>query len=377
MRDGDAKRYGGKGVTQAVKHVNTEIREALLGKNAADQTDIDNTMLALDGTDNKSKLGANAMLAVSMACARAAAANEGKPLYAYLSKDKNYLMPVPMMNIINGGAHADNSVDLQEFMVMPVGAPSMAEAIRYGAEVFHTLKKVLHAKGMNTSVGDEGGFAPDLPSNEAAIEVILEAIDKAGYKAGEDIMIAIDAASSEFYKDGKYVLASENKSLSASEFIDVLEDWVNKYPIISIEDGLAEDDWDGWKEITERLGNKIQLVGDDLYVTNTKIFQEGIDKHIANSILIKVNQIGTLTETLAAIDMAKKAGYTAVISHRSGETEDTTIADLAVATSVGQIKTGSMSRSDRVAKYNQLIRISEELGDKAIFPGRKAFYNLK
>ena len=377
LRDGDTKRYGGKGVTQAVKHVNTEIREALLGKNAADQTDIDTTMLALDGTDNKSKLGANAMLAVSMACARAAAANEGKPLYAYLSKDKNYLMPVPMMNIINGGAHADNSVDLQEFMVMPVGAPSMAEAIRYGAEVFHTLKKVLHAKGMNTSVGDEGGFAPDLPSNEAAIEVILEAIDKAGYKAGEDIMIAIDAASSEFYKDGKYVLASENKSLSASEFIDVLEDWVNKYPIISIEDGLAEDDWDGWKEITERLGNKIQLVGDDLYVTNTKIFQQGIDKHIANSILIKVNQIGTLTETLAAIDMAKQAGYTAVISHRSGETEDTTIADLAVATSVGQIKTGSMSRSDRVAKYNQLIRISEELGDKAIFPGRKAFYNLK
>jgi len=377
MRDGDAKRYGGKGVTQAVKHVNTEIREALLGKNAADQTDIDNTMLALDGTDNKSKLGANALLAVSMACARAAAANEGKPLYAYLSKDKNYLMPVPMMNIINGGAHADNSVDLQEFMVMPVGAPSVAEAIRYGAEVFHALKKVLHDKGMNTAVGDEGGFAPDLPSNEAAIEIILEAIDKAGYKAGEDIMIAIDAASSEFYKDGKYVLASENKSLSASEFIDVLEDWVNKYPIISIEDGLAEDDWDGWKEITERLGNKIQLVGDDLFVTNTKIFQEGIDKHIANSILIKVNQIGTLTETLAAIDMAKKAGYTAVISHRSGETEDTTIADLAVATSAGQIKTGSMSRSDRVAKYNQLIRISEELGDKATFPGRKAFYNLK
>jgi enolase len=377
MRDGDAKRYGGKGVTQAVKHVNTEIREALLGKNAANQTDIDNTMLALDGTDNKSKLGANALLAVSMACARAAAANEGKPLYAYLSKDKNYLMPVPMMNIINGGAHADNSVDLQEFMVMPVGAPSMAEAIRYGAEVFHALKKVLHDKGMNTAVGDEGGFAPDLPSNEAAIEVILEAVDKAGYKAGEDIMIAIDAASSEFYKDGKYVLASENKSLSASEFIDVLEDWVNKYPIISIEDGLAEDDWDGWKEITERLGNKVQLVGDDLFVTNTKIFQEGIDKHIANSILIKVNQIGTLTETLAAIDMAKQAGYTAVISHRSGETEDTTIADLAVATSAGQIKTGSMSRSDRVAKYNQLIRISEELGDKATFPGRKAFYNLK
>lgn len=377
LRDGDPKRYGGKGVTQAVKNINTEIREALLGKNAADQTDIDNTMLALDGTENKSKLGANALLAVSMACARAAAANEGKPLYAYLSKDKNYLMPVPMMNIINGGVHADNSIDLQEFMIMPVGAPSMAEAIRYGAEVFHALKKVLHDKGMNTSVGDEGGFAPNLPSNESAIEVILEAIDKAGYKAGKDIMIAIDAASSEFYKDGKYVLASENKSLSASEFIDVLEDWLNKYPIISIEDGLAEDDWDGWKEITERLGNKVQLVGDDLFVTNTKIFKEGIDKHIANSILIKVNQIGTLTETIAAIDMAKQAGYTAVISHRSGETEDTTIADLAVATSAGQIKTGSMSRSDRVAKYNQLIRISEELGDKATFPGRKAFYNLK
>ena len=376
LRDGDAKRYGGKGVTQAVNHVNNEIREALLGKDAADQSDIDNTMLALDGTENKSKLGANALLAVSMACARAAAINEGKPLYEYLNTGDDHLMPVPMMNIINGGAHADNSVDLQEFMVMPVGAPSMAEAIRDGAEVFHALKKVLHDKGMNTAVGDEGGFAPDLPSNEAAIEVILEAIDKAGYKAGEDIMIAIDAASSEFYKDGKYVLASENKSLSASEFIDVLEDWVNKYPIISIEDGLAEDDWDGWKLITERLGDKVQLVGDDLFVTNTRIFEEGINKNIANSILIKVNQIGTLTETLAAIDMAKKAGYTAVISHRSGETEDTTIADLAVATSAGQIKTGSMSRSDRVAKYNQLIRISEELGDKATFPGRKAFYNL-
>ncbi len=376
LRDGDAKRYGGKGVTQAVNHVNNEIREALLGKDAADQSDIDNTMLALDGTENKSKLGANALLAVSMACARAAAINEGKPLYEYLNTGDDHLMPVPMMNIINGGAHADNSVDLQEFMVMPVGAPSMAEAIRYGAEVFHALKKVLHDKGMNTAVGDEGGFAPDLPSNEAAIEVILEAIDKAGYKAGEDIMIAIDAASSEFYKDGKYVLASENKSLSASEFIDVLEDWVNKYPIISIEDGLAEDDWDGWKLITERLGDKVQLVGDDLFVTNTRIFEEGINKKIANSILIKVNQIGTLTETLAAIDMAKKAGYTAVISHRSGETEDTTIADLAVATSSGQIKPGSMSRSDRVAKYNQLIRISEELGDKATFPGRKAFYNL-
>jgi enolase len=286
-------------------------------------------------------------------------------------------MPVPMMNIINGGAHADNSVDLQEFMIMPVGAPTVNEAIRYGAEVFHALKKVLHDKGMNTSVGDEGGFAPDLPSNESAIEVILEAIAKAGYRAGKDIFIAIDAASSEFYKDGKYVLASENKTLSASEFIDVLEEWCNKYPIISVEDGMAEDDWDGWKELTERLGNKVQLVGDDLFVTNTEIFKQGIDKGIANSILIKVNQIGTLTETLAAIEMAKQAGYTAVISHRSGETEDTTIADLAVATGAGQIKTGSMSRSDRVAKYNQLIRIAEGLGDVAVFPGQDAFYNMR
>jgi len=316
------------------------------------------------------------LLAVSLANAHAAAADAGKPLYAYLSADGNYQMPVPMMNIINGGEHADNSIDLQEFMVMPVGVANIQDAIRCGAEIFHALKSVLTAQGMNTAVGDEGGFAPDLPSNESAIEVILTAIEQAGYKAGEDVMIAIDAASSEFYKNGKYVLAAEGKTLSASEFIDILESWVDKYPIISIEDGLAEDDWQGWAELTQRLGHKVQLVGDDLYVTNTSIFKEGIEKNIANSILIKVNQIGTLTETLAAIDMARKANYTAVISHRSGETEDTTIADLAVATATGQIKTGSMSRSDRVAKYNQLLRIAEQLGDKAVYPGRKAFYNL-
>ncbi len=377
LRDGDAKRYGGKGVLKAVGHVNNDIREALLGKDAADQADIDQTMIELDGTPNKAKLGANAILAVSMACARAAAADDGQALHEYLHTGEDFRMPVPMMNIINGGAHADNSVDLQEFMIMPVGAPTMAEAIRYGAEVFHTLKKVLHDKGLNTAVGDEGGFAPDLASNEEAIEVILQAIDQAGYRAGEDIMIAIDAASSEFCKDGQYVLASENKTLSAGEFVDLLEGWVDKYPIISIEDGMDENDWDGWKLLTERLGKKVQLVGDDLFVTNTEIFRQGIDKGIANSILIKVNQIGTLTETLAAIDMAKKAGYTAVISHRSGETEDTTIADLAVATCTGQIKTGSMSRSDRVAKYNQLLRIAERLGDKAVYPGRDAFVNLK
>ena len=376
LRDGDKSRFGGKGVLKAVGHVNNEIAQALIGQDASAQQTIDDIMIKLDGTHNKSKLGANALLAVSMACAKAAAIDAGKPLYEYLATESSFAMPVPMMNIINGGEHANNSIDLQEFMIMPVGAPSLAEALRQGAEVFHALKKVLDDKGMNTAVGDEGGFAPNLSSNESAIEVILEAIDKAGYKAGKDIFIAIDAASSEFYKDGKYVLASEGKTLSASQFIDVLEDWVNKYPIISIEDGLAEDDWEGWKELTERLGKKVQLVGDDLFVTNTNIFKEGIEKNIANSILIKVNQIGTLTETLAAIDMAKKAGYTAVISHRSGETEDTTIADLAVATSSGQIKTGSMSRSDRIAKYNQLLRINEALGSKASYPGMKAFYNL-
>ena len=376
LRDGDKSRFGGKGVTKAVGHVNNEIAKALTGMDASDQQAIDDAMIKLDGTHNKSKLGANALLAVSMANAKAAAADAGKPLYEYLATESSYAMPVPMMNIINGGEHANNSIDLQEFMIMPVGAPSINEAIRMGAEVFHALMKVLDSKGMNTAVGDEGGFAPNLSSNEEAIEVILEAIDKAGYKAGKDIYIAIDAASSEFYKDGKYVLASEGKTLTASGFIDVLEDWVNKYPIISIEDGLAEDDWEGWKELTERLGKKVQLVGDDLFVTNTEIFKEGIEKNIGNSILIKVNQIGTLSETFAAVAMAKKAGYTAVMSHRSGETEDTTIADLAVATSCGQIKTGSMSRSDRVAKYNQLIRIGEELGSKASYPGKKAFYNL-
>jgi len=377
LRDEDNKRYMGKGVSKAVSFVNGVLRDALTGKDASDQVAIDHLMIELDGTENKSKLGANSLLAVSMACAHAAANEVDMPLYRYLATEDGFKMPVPMMNIINGGEHADNSVDLQEFMIMPVGASNILEAIQMGAEVFHTLKKVLSSQGLNTAVGDEGGFAPDLSSNEAAITVILEAIKQAGYKAGQDIMIAIDAASSEFYENGKYNLKSEGKILSSSEFIDVLEDWVDKYPIISIEDGLAEDDWDGWKELTERLGKKVQLVGDDLFVTNTSIFKEGIEKGIGNSILIKVNQIGTLTETLNAIDMAKKAGYTAVISHRSGETEDTTIADLAVATSAGQIKTGSMSRSDRVAKYNQLIRINEQLGKEAIYPGKSAFYNLK
>ncbi|MDH5184141.1 MAG: phosphopyruvate hydratase [Gammaproteobacteria bacterium] len=377
LRDEDPKRFGGKGVTKAVGFVNNEIKAALIGHDVSDQAGIDRIMLDLDGTETKSKLGANALLAVSLAAAHTAAKAKGVSLFKYLGGDEAVTMPVPMMNIINGGSHADNSVDLQEFMIMPVGAPSLSEAIRYGTEVFHALKKVLGDRGMNTAVGDEGGFAPDLSSNEEAITVILEAIANAGYKAGEDIMIAIDAASSEFYKNGKYELESEGKSLSAEEFADILADWCDKYPIISIEDGLDENDWAGWKYLTEKLGKKVQLVGDDLFVTNTKILKEGIDKGIGNSILIKVNQIGTLTETLEAIEMAKKAGYTAVISHRSGETEDTTIADLAVATNAGQIKTGSMSRSDRIAKYNQLLRIEEELGTKAIYPGKSAFYNLK
>lgn len=373
LRDGDNSRYLGKGVLKAVANVNGEIRDALIGKDASDQVAIDQIMIDLDGTENKDRLGANAILAVSMASAKAAAAYAGLPLYRYLGGNSACLMPVPMMNIINGGSHADNSVDLQEFMIQPVGAKNIAEAIRCGAEVFHALKKVLGSRGLNTAVGDEGGFAPDLPSNEAAIEVILEAINAAGYTAGKDVFIAIDAAASEFYKDGKYELASEGKSLTAAEFVDVLASWVDKYPILSIEDGLDESDWDGWAVLTEQLGNKIQLVGDDLFVTNTKLLKEGIDKHIANSILIKVNQIGTLTETFAAIEMAKAAGYTAVMSHRSGETEDATIADLAVATGTGQIKTGSMSRSDRIAKYNQLLRIAEELGDAATYPGMAAF----
>ena len=366
LRDNDPGRFLGRGVLGAVGHVNGELREALLGVDAADQAALDQLMIDLDGTSNKGRLGANAILSVSMAAAHAVAISRKQPLFQYLATGPP-LLPVPMMNIINGGSHADNNVDFQEFMIMPVGAPSIAEAIRYGAEVFHHLKKVLVEKGMNTAVGDEGGFAPNLSSNEEAILVILEAVDRAGYKAGKDIMIAMDVAASEFYVEGRYDLASEGRTLTAVEMVDLYEEWCAKYPIISIEDGLAEDDWDGWKIMSDRLVDKIQLVGDDLFVTNTAILKEGIEKGIANSILIKLNQIGTLTETLAAIQMAKDAGYTAVISHRSGETEDSSIADLAVATAVGQIKTGSMSRSDRVAKYNQLLRIEEALGKSAQF----------
>ncbi len=376
LRDGDISRYLGKGVLKAVAAVSGELREAIIGMDVADQKAIDEKIIATDGTENKARLGANALLAVSMAAARAAANDAGISLYRSLGGDKANVMPVPMMNIINGGSHADNSIDLQEFMIVPVGANSIAEAVRYGAEIFHSLKKVLNEKGLNTAVGDEGGFAPDLPSNEAAIEVILTAISDAGYVAGKEIMIAIDAASSEFYKDGLYVLASENRSLSSAEFVDLLATWVDQYPIISIEDGMDENDWAGWKLLTDRIGDRVQLVGDDLFVTNTKILSKGIEQGVGNSILIKVNQIGTLTETLAAIDMAKGAGYTAVVSHRSGETEDTTIADLAVATNAGQIKTGSLSRSDRIAKYNQLIRIESELGQAATYPGMKAFSQL-
>ncbi len=372
LRDGDKSRYGGKGVLTACANIGGEIRKAVLGMDVADQEAIDRKMIALDGTENKARLGANAILGVSMAAAHAAAQEKAVPLYQSLG-DGNYRLPVPMMNIINGGEHADNSVDFQEFMILPVGAPTLREAIRYGAEVFHSLKKVLHGRGLSTAVGDEGGFAPDLPSNEAAIEVILEAIDRAGFKAGKDIYLGMDVASSEFYEDGIYHLKGEGRKLDSTGMTDLLLDWVGKYPIITIEDGLAEGDWAGWKEQTERLGSKVQLVGDDLFVTNTKILQEGIDKGIANSILIKVNQIGSLTETLEAIRMAHGAGYTAVVSHRSGETEDTTIADLAVAAATGQIKTGSLSRSDRVAKYNQLMRIEDQLGESAVYAGRSAF----
>jgi len=375
LRDGDAV-WGGKGVTKAVSHVNTVLKDALIGMDVSEQSSIDQRMIELDGTDNKAKLGANSILAVSMAAAHASAAAAGQPLYRHLGGEDANILPVPMMNIINGGEHADNSVDLQEFMIIPVGAPSFSEAVRYGAEVFHALKKVLASKGLNTAVGDEGGFAPDLPSNESAIEIILEAIETVGLKAGRDLYLGLDAASSEFYNDGKYVLASEGKSFDAAGFSDYLANWVNQYPILSIEDGMAENDWDGWVLHSKQLGDKVQLVGDDLFVTNTSIFSQGIEKNIANSILIKVNQIGTLTETFAAIDMAKKAGYTAVISHRSGETEDVTIADLVVATGTGQIKTGSMSRSDRVAKYNQLLRIEEELGDQAVYAGRGIFKQI-
>ena len=378
LRDGDKARYGGKGVLKAVEHINTEISEAVLGLDASEQAFLDKTMIDLDGTENKSRLGANAMLAVSMAVARAAAEESGMPLYRYFGGMNGTQLPVPMMNVINGGAHANNSLDLQEFMIVPVGASSFREALRQGAEVFHALKKIIDGKGMSTAVGDEGGFAPSVENHEAAIQLILQAISDAGYTPGQEIVLALDCAASEFYKDGKYVLAGEGGlQLDAAGWTDMLATWVDKYPIISIEDGMAEGDWDGWKLLTERLGQKVQLVGDDLFVTNTKILKEGIDKHIANSILIKINQIGTLTETFQAIEMAKRAGYTAVISHRSGETEDSTIADIAVGLNAGQIKTGSLSRSDRMAKYNQLLRIEEDLGDMAEYPGRAAFYNLR
>ncbi len=373
LRDGDKSRYLGKGVLKAVEHVNTEICEAIIGLDVEDQAFIDRTMIELDGTENKSRLGANALLAVSMACARAAAEQAGLPLYRYLGGAAPMALPVPMMNIINGGAHANNNIDMQEFMVIPVGAPSFREALRYGAEVFHALKKLLDDAGMATTVGDEGGFAPNLESHEAALKLIVQAIEKAGLQPGIDVAIGVDCAASEFYKDGFYHLASENLKLNSAQLTDYLAAWCDKYPIISIEDAMAEGDWDGWKILTDKLGKRVQLVGDDLFVTNVKILKEGIDKQIANSILIKVNQIGTLSETFQAIEMAKQAGYTSVISHRSGETEDATIADLAVATNAGQIKTGSLSRSDRMAKYNQLLRIEEELGDTASFPGRDAF----
>ncbi|MBQ1764393.1 MAG: phosphopyruvate hydratase, partial [Aquincola sp.] len=378
LRDGDKGRYLGKGVLKAVEHVNTEISEAVLGLDASEQAFLDKTLIDLDGTDNKSRLGANAMLAVSMAVARAAAEESGLPLYRYFGGMGGMSLPVPMMNVINGGAHANNSLDLQELMIIPVGAPSFREAVRWGAETFHALKKIIGDKGLPTAVGDEGGFAPSVESHEAAIQMILQAIEKAGYKPGEQIALGLDCAASEFYRDGKYVLEGEGGiQLAAAEWTDMLATWCDKYPIVSIEDGMHEGDWDGWKLLTERLGKKVQLVGDDLFVTNTKILKEGIDKGIANSILIKINQIGTLTETFAAIEMAKRAGYTAVISHRSGETEDSTIADIAVGTNAGQIKTGSMSRSDRMAKYNQLLRIEEDLGDVAAYPGKAAFYNVR
>jgi enolase len=376
LRDGDKTRYLGKGVLRAVGHVNGEIAAALLGMEAGDQAALDQRLLELDGTSNKARLGANALLAVSLAAAHASARAACLPLYRHLQPEGPYLLPTPMMNIINGGAHADNSVDMQEFMIIPAGAPSFSEALRYGVEVFHALKKVLGRRGLNTAVGDEGGFAPDLPSNEAAIEVILEAIVQAGFVAGRDIFLGLDAASSEYYRDGVYELAAENKRLDSAGMTEYLAAWVDQYPIISIEDGLAEGDWEGWAHLTRRLGGRVQLVGDDLFVTNTAIFSEGIAKGIANAILIKLNQIGTLTETLAAIRMAQEAGYAAIVSHRSGETEDATIADLAAGSSATQIKTGSLSRSDRVAKYNQLLRIEAALGVGARYAGRSAFRHL-
>ena len=376
LRDGDKQRYLGKGVLKAVEYVNTEIAEAIIGLDAAEQAFIDQTIIELDGTENKSRLGANAILAVSVAVARAAAEESGLPLYRYLGGSGKMSMPVPMMNVINGGAHANNNIDMQEFMIIPVGAPSFREAVRYGAEVFHALKKLIDKKGMPTTVGDEGGFAPNLPNNESALKLIVEAIEAAGYVPGEDVAIGLDCASSEFYKDGFYHLNSEKLKLTSAQLVDYLANWTDKYPLVSIEDGMSEHDWPGWKLLTERLGKSVQIVGDDVFVTNTKIFSEGISQGLANSILVKINQIGTLTETFAAIEMAKRAGYTAVISHRSGETEDSTIADIAVATNVLQIKTGSMSRSDRMAKYNQLLRIEEDLGETATYPGRGAYYQL-
>ena len=378
LRDGDKGRYLGKGVLRAVENVNTEISEALMGLDAQEQAYVDRTLIELDGTETKERLGANAILAASMAVARAAADESGLSLYRYFGGSGPMSMPVPMMNVINGGAHANNTLDLQELMILPLGASSFREAMRMGAETFHALKKLIHDQGMSTAVGDEGGFAPNVGSHEEAIQLILRAIEAAGYEPGSQIALGLDCASSEFYRDGKYVLAGEGGvSLSSQEFANLLATWCDKYPIISIEDGMAENDWDGWKLLTEQLGNKVQLVGDDLFVTNTKILKQGISQGIANSILIKINQIGTLTETFAAIEMAKRAGYTAVVSHRSGETEDSTIADIAVATNALQIKTGSLSRSDRMAKYNQLLRIEEELAEVAQYPGRDAFYNLR
>jgi enolase len=377
LRDGDKQRYFGKGVLKAVENVNTEICEAIIGLDAEEQTFIDRTLIELDGTDNKSRLGANALLSVSLAVAKAAAEESGLPLYRYLGGAGPKRLPVPMINIINGGAHASNSSDIQEFMIIPVGSPSFREALRCGAEIFHTLKNILAKRGLATTVGDEGGFAPRLSSNEEALQFIMEAIETAGYLPGSDVVIGLDCASTEFYQDGKYILKADNLELTAAQFTDYLAAWTDKYPILSIEDGMAENDWEGWAMLTERMGKSIQLVGDDLFVTNTKILREGIQKGVANSVLIKVNQIGTLTETFAAIEMAKNAGYTTVISHRSGETEDTTIADIAVASNAMQIKTGSISRSERIAKYNQLLRIEEELGDAASYAGREAFYQLK
>jgi enolase len=377
LRDGDAARYAGKGVLKAVENINTEICEAVIGVDATEQSFVDKALIDLDGTENKSRLGANAVLAVSLAVAKSAAEESGLPLHRYLGGAGAMAMPVPMMNVINGGAHADNSLDMQEFMIVPVGFASFREALRCGAEVFHALKKLLADRGLSTAVGDEGGFAPRLPKHEAAVKTILDAIEAAGYQPADQVALALDCAASRFYEDGEYTLASEGLTLSPAQFVDYLADWVEKYPIISIEDGMAEDDWDGWKLLTRRLGRKVQLVGDDIFVTNTRFLKQGIEKGVANSILIKVNQIGTLTETFQAIEMAKRAGYTSVISHRSGETEDTTIADIAVASNALQIKTGSLSRSDRLAKYNQLLRIEEDLGDTASYPGRGAFYQLR